>query len=132
MRLEVDRELGKILDEIKKHEPSVYGRGHVETVRFLAKYYKQHKPLQQLVEDLDVNLTHFLENLNPNIEKSLHEVFRKALADVIGNVLIGREEYAKPPGRGLDPAARRSLKRRSSDETQLLEAPGPGEEETFK
>lgn len=88
MRLEVDRELGKILDEIKKKEHSIYGRGHVETVRFLAKYYDQHKPLQQLTEDLEINLTHFLENLNPNIERSLDVVFRKALSNVISNVLV--------------------------------------------
>lgn len=88
MRLEVDDGLAKLLDSIKRKEPSIYGRGHVETVRFLTNYYGHHKPLRKLHEDLELNLTHFLENLDQNIKGSLERVFPKSLAKAISNILL--------------------------------------------
>lgn len=112
MRIEVDRELAKLLDQVKMKEPTIYGRGHVETVRFLANYYVQHKPLQKLIEDLELNFTRFLENLNPNLERSLERVIPKALATTLTRILtIGgdAEETVKGPG----PAAGRRQRVRS-------------------
>jgi hypothetical protein len=98
MRIEIDKGLAKLLDGIKAKEPSIYGRGHVETVRFLATYYEHHKPLQQLQEDLELNLTHFLENLNANVERSLETVFPKALAQTISNILTLSKDEKQPDG----------------------------------
>lgn len=133
MRIELDSGLAKTLNAIKKKEPSVYGRGHVQTVRFLATYYERHKPLEKLLEDLELNLTHFLENLDPNIEASLERVFRKALANVIANSLTtGTKEYENQTRSAGDPGARSSAIRRKPDAI----SPGPAvdvlQEETFK
>jgi len=110
MRIEIDKGLAKLLDHVKEKELSIYGRGHVETVRFLANYYEHHKPLEKLQEDLELNLTHFLENLNTNIERSLEKVFPKALAQAISNILTLSKDgnqpeersaaAARPPGKG--------------------------------
>ena len=99
MRIEIDKGLAKLLDGVKAKEPSIYGRGHVETVRFLATYYEHHKPLQQLQEDLELNLTHFLENLNANVERSLEIVFPKALSQTINNILTLSKDAKQPEDR---------------------------------
>lgn len=96
MRIEIDKGLAQLLDRIKEKERSIYGRGHVETVRFLVNYYEHHKPLQQLQEDLELNLTHFLENLNANVERSLETVFPKALAQTISNILTLSKDAKQP------------------------------------
>lgn len=96
MRIEIDKGLAQLLDRIKQKELSIYGRGHVETVRFLANYYEHHKPLEKLQEDLELNLTHFLENLNTNIEHSLEKVFPKALAQAIANILTFSKDVKEP------------------------------------
>jgi hypothetical protein len=92
LRIEVDKELEKLLGQIKVREPVIYGRGHVETVRFLANYYKQHKPLQELSEDLKLDLTHFLEDFNMNLERSLENVIPKALASTLMRILAFSED----------------------------------------
>jgi len=135
MRLEVDNGLAKMLDEIKKKEPSIYGRGHAETVRFLANYYVHHRPLEQLHEDLELNLTHFLENLNQNIESGLEHVLPKAFAQAISNILTfqnGAKQDARGPGSGQDPAARQHVRRRSNAGEVPRADPGPAEEDTLK
>jgi len=135
MRLEVDDGLAKLLDGIKKKEPSIYGRGHAETVRFLANYYAHHRPLEQLHEDLELNLTHFLENLNQNIESGLERALPKAFAQAISNILTfqnGAKQDARGPGSGQDPAARNTPRRRSNASEGPRAAPWPAEEETLK
>jgi len=129
-RLEVDDGLAKLLDGIKKKEPSIYGRGHAETVRFLANYYAHHRPLEQLNEDLKLNLTRFLENLNANIESGLERVLPKAFAQTITNILTlanGAKQDARRPNRCLDPAARNTQSRRSNaSERPAADLPGAG------
>jgi len=130
MRLEVDDGLAKMLDEIKKKEPSIYGRGHAETVRFLVNYYAHHRPLEQLHEDLELSLKHFLENLNPNIEASLKRVLPKAFAQTITNILTlanGAKQDAQQPRSAGDPAARNTERRRSNaSEGPRADPPGAG------
>lgn len=129
-RLEVDNGLAKLLDEIKKNEPSIYGRGHAETVRFLANYYTYHKPLEQLTEDLDWTLTHFLENLTLTIEASLELVLPKAFAQTITNILTlanGAKQDAQEPNRCSNTAARNTQSRRSNaSERPAADPPGAG------
>jgi len=129
-RLEVDDGLAKLLDGIKKKEPSIYGRGHAETVRFLANYYAHHRPLEQLNEDLKLNLTRFLENLNANIESGLERVLPKAFAQTITNILTlanGAKQDAGLPRSAGDPAARNTQSRRSNaSERPAADLPGAG------
>ena len=134
-RLEVDDGLAKLLDGIKKKEPSIYGRGHAETVRFLANYYTHHRPLEQLNEDLKLNLTHFLEHLNANIESGLERVLPKTFAQTITNILTlanSAKQDARGPDRRLDPAARNTQSRRSNASERPRADPGAAEESTLK
>jgi hypothetical protein len=108
LRIEIDKQLAKLLDGIKAKEPSVYGRGHVETVRFLANYYSQHKPFEKLLEDFKLNITEFMDTFDNKLEASLEQVFPKALAQFITNILTydGAKGDAEQPRRAVDLAAR--------------------------
>jgi hypothetical protein len=113
LRIEIDKQLAKLLDGIKTKEPSVYGRGHVETVRFLANYYIQHKPFEKLVEDFKVNTTEFMDSFDSKLEASLEQVLPKALAQFITNILThdgAVKGDVNPPRRAEDLAARRREK----------------------
>jgi sulfur relay (sulfurtransferase) DsrC/TusE family protein len=99
MRIEIDSGLEKLLGDVKKKEPSIYGRGHVETVRFLANYYLQHKPLEVLREEIRTNVTNALDDLEGNIERSLQKVFPKALAQTISNILTLSKDGNQPEER---------------------------------
>jgi hypothetical protein len=109
VRIELDKQLAKLLDAVKAKEPSVYGRGHVETVRFLANYYIQHKPFEKLIEDFKINTTEFMDTFDDKLEASLEKVFPKALAQFITNILThdGAKGDAEQPRRAEDLAARR-------------------------
>lgn len=50
MRIEVDEETEQVLDRIRRQEYSIYGKGHSGTVKFLAKFYEEHKSLETLLE----------------------------------------------------------------------------------
>lgn len=51
MRIEIDPELEKVLDQIRAREWRISGKGHSDTVRFLAKYHLDHKAVEQVLED---------------------------------------------------------------------------------
>jgi hypothetical protein len=108
VRIEIDKQLAKLLDAVKAKEPSVYGRGHVETVRFLANYYSQHKPFEKLLEDFKVDTTEFMDTFDNKLEASLEQVFPKALAQFITNILTlsGAKGDVKQPRSAQDQAAR--------------------------
>jgi hypothetical protein len=108
LRIELDKQLAKLLDAVKAKEPSVYGRGHVETVRFLTNYYLQHKPFEKLLEDFKINTTEFMDAFDNKIEVSLEKVFPKALAQAITNILTrdGARGDVKQPRSAPDPSAR--------------------------
>ena len=92
MRIEIDKDLGQLLDQIKDAEPSIYGRGHVETVRFLATYYTRHKPLEELLTKIENTIAKFLGDLNINLEQSLERVILKALTRVVLGILRNADE----------------------------------------
>jgi orotidine-5'-phosphate decarboxylase len=78
MRIDIDQELEKELDAIKM-EKWISGKGHTETVRFLAQHYKEHDSIERLVDQK-------LSDIQSTIEKSIMGAFRKIL-----NNLLGRE-----------------------------------------
>ena len=110
MRLEIDEGLAKLLAKIKDKEPSIYGRGHAETVRFLATYYEHHKSLEELLAAIRHSSAGFIDNLDVNLQMSLERVFPKAVGRAIANLLAAeprevRSTDAEKPQRSGDPAA---------------------------
>jgi len=51
MRIEIDEDLERILDEIRRREWRISGRGHSDTVRFLAQFYQQHKAIEEILDE---------------------------------------------------------------------------------
>lgn len=92
MRIEIDTELANALDKIKQAESTIYGRGHSETVRFLANYYHTHKPLQALLEDINDSLAAFLENLHQVIETAMEKAVLKAMRHAIASLFETKDE----------------------------------------
>ena len=81
LRIEIDRDLERLLDEIKRRE-WIGGRGHSETVRFLAHYYLQHKAVEEIID----------QRLR-EIPKVIQESFRECIRTAITNLLkAGGEE----------------------------------------
>ena len=76
MRIEIDDDLEKVLDEIRKGEWRIGGKGHADTVRFLARFYQEHKSIEKLLE----------ENLN-KFPAILRESFREVIRDIVTNLL---------------------------------------------
>jgi hypothetical protein len=99
MRIEVDSGLEKLLAQVKEKELGIYGRGHVETVRFLANYYLQHKPLEVLRGEIAANIGEFLTDLESNLEQSLEKTFPKVLARSISNILTLAKDGNQPEER---------------------------------
>lgn len=97
MRIEIDKDLAQLLDQIKNAESSIYGRGHVETVRFLANYYLTHKPLGELETDIKKQIRDFFGNLDTNLETALARVILKARARAAVAVLKLADELEKQP-----------------------------------
>lgn len=82
MRIDIDTKLEEILDEIKGSNWEITGRGHTETIRFLADFYRSHKSIDALIE------TH-MSKIPDHIEKA----FQKSLRKVILNVFdLARED----------------------------------------
>jgi len=81
MRLEIDEDLVKVLDEIRAAEWSIQGRGHSDTVRFLAKYYRQHKAVEEVLD----------ERLR-EIPRIIRDSFLDALSIALTNLLRVKDE----------------------------------------
>lgn len=126
MRLELDKDTAKTLDDIKKKEVGAGGHGHSETVRFLVRYYIDTKPVSKLIRDLDMLLTEFYEHLDTNIEEALNHTFRKALAGVFADLLAGsRDKDGEETDRRQDRASSRASRGRRQDE-RASPGPAPG------
>lgn len=130
MRIEIDNELAKLLDNIKTKEPVIYGRGHVETVRFLANYYRRHRPLQELLNDVNASIVKFLSGLNINIEAALEKVILKAIARAVVGILKIADE--NKPQRDLDVGSQDPRKGRLVSMESARSHSRPGSQETFK
>lgn len=80
LRIEIDDEVLELLDEIKRRE-WIGGRGHSETVRFLAHYYLQHKAVEEIID----------QRLR-EIPKVIQESFRECIRTAITNLLKAGDE----------------------------------------
>lgn len=77
MRIDVDEDLEKELDAIKSKN-WISGKGHTETVRFLARFYKEHGSIERLIDQK-------LSNIQETIENSILAAFRKILNNLLGH-----------------------------------------------
>jgi len=83
MRIEISEELGKVLEQIRKeNEYMCQGKGQSDTVRFLARYYRQNKDAMKIVEEAF-----------QNIEKMLEVCFVKALRESLLKILPTESEF---------------------------------------
>jgi hypothetical protein len=76
LRIEIDDETAKVLDQIRKGNYYIGGKGHADTVRFLARFYQEHKSIEKLLE----------ENLN-KFPAILRESFREVIRDIVTNLM---------------------------------------------
>ena len=71
MRIDIDEDLEKILDEIK-HEKWIHGRGHTETVRYLAQKFREYESLEALIDKK-------LSKIQLVLEEGIRATFRKII-----------------------------------------------------
>jgi predicted ribosome quality control (RQC) complex YloA/Tae2 family protein len=77
MRLELDPDLEKLLDQIRKeNQYYISGKGHSDTVRFLAHYYRDHKAIVETLQNAFQDVQGTIERC---IKEAFVEVIRKAL-----------------------------------------------------
>lgn len=76
MRIDIDQDLEKQLDEIKRKQ-WISGKGHTETVRFLANHYNEHSSIEKLIDQK-------LSNIQESLEKGIINAFRKILNNILG------------------------------------------------
>lgn len=92
MRIEIDPELASALDAIKREEPLIYGRGHVETVRFLANYYHRHMRIDDLLNQAEERFEAHLKMLDDTVEKAIENSVLRILRQVILNLFAAADE----------------------------------------
>ena len=97
MRIEIDEDLEKVLDEIRSREWRISGRGHSDTVRFLAQFYMQHKAIEEILDER-------LKEIPNIIQRSFLESIRVALVNLLStgdSLLLGRREPLDEPAETL-------------------------------
>jgi len=75
MRIDIDEQLEKQLDEIKKTK-WISGKGHTETVRYMAQRFQEYESLEALINRR-------LLHLDETIQSSIMVAFKK----IINNLL---------------------------------------------
>lgn len=75
MRIEIDEQLAEMLDEIKRKH-YISGKGHTETVRYLAKYHQQYGSIKELIDQK-------LSDLNEKIEKGILAAFKTMIMNIL-------------------------------------------------
>lgn len=76
MRIEIDEETEKVLNKIRREVWSITGKGHSDTVRYLARHYEETKEITEQVEEALAK-----------IHTTIKEAFKEALRDVFTNIL---------------------------------------------
>jgi len=60
LRIEIDEQLEKMLDKIKR-ERWIRGKGHTETVRYLAQHHEEFESIRELIDQKFRNMERILE-----------------------------------------------------------------------
>lgn len=81
MRVEIDQATEQKLEQIRREEWRISGKGHSDTVRFLASFYLQHESLRKLLEEQ-------LQQIPGLMEQGV----RNALRDALLNLIQARSE----------------------------------------
>ena len=88
MRVDIDEQLERILEEIKRRNSRITGRGHSETIRFLAHFYLDHQSIEKMIDG-------HLKALPPMVEKAtlegIDKSFLRPLRSALIRLLEGRE-----------------------------------------
>ena len=71
MRIEIDEQLEKDLDEIKSKK-YLYGKGHTSTIRHLVNHYYQHEKVSKVLEE---ELKKIPETMEASVTKVIRNVF---------------------------------------------------------
>lgn len=80
MRIEIDEDLETVLNEIKTSQGwQISGRGHSDTVRFLARYFKEHGEIVKVLQESS-------EAINETIENSLRQVIKDFVTNLMAPV----------------------------------------------
>ena len=75
MRIDVDEDLEKMLDQIKSQK-YIHGRGHTETVRYMARRFQEY-------ESLDVLINKRLLHIDEHIQSSIMAAFKKIITNLL-------------------------------------------------
>jgi len=79
VRIELDDESVAVLDQIRSDNWRVRGRGHSDTVRFLARYYLEHKSVEDLLRE-------HRDQIPGIIEKAFGRAMQRALVNLFAKV----------------------------------------------
>ena len=74
LRIEIDEQLEKMLDEIKRKR-WITGKGHTETVRYLAQYHQQYQSIKELIDKK-------LSDIDKKLEKRILAAFRTVINNI--------------------------------------------------
>ena len=75
MRIEIDEQLEKMLNEIKRKK-WLSGKGHTETVRYLAQRYREFESIRALLDQK-------LSDMNDQIEKGILAAFKTVIMNIL-------------------------------------------------
>ena len=76
MRIDIDSDLENELDEIKRKE-MIYGKGHTETIRILAKHYKTTNSIELLIRR---EMDQLQSKMEASVKAALKSVFTNILS----------------------------------------------------
>ena len=75
MRIEIDEQLEQMLDKIKK-DRWITGKGHTETVRYLAQYHEEFDSIKEMIERK-------FSDIERKLEKGILAAFRTVIMNII-------------------------------------------------
>lgn len=75
LRIEIDEQLEKMLDQIKLKR-WITGKGHTETVRYLAQYHQEYESIKTLIEQK-------LSDVEKKLEKGILAAFKTVLMNIL-------------------------------------------------
>jgi hypothetical protein len=75
LRIEIDEQLEKMLDEIKRKK-WITGKGHTETVRFLAQRYQEFESISHLINQK-------FSDLDERIQNSILAAFKTVITNIL-------------------------------------------------
>ena len=76
MRIEVDKQTEDMLNKIREGNWSIGGKGHTDTIRFLAQFHQEHQSIETL-------LNTELKLIEGKVETAVRQVFRSVVLNLL-------------------------------------------------